>query len=181
VVGETADLNEFLFGSERVVRPVLLDIQRGQCFYCKRDIAPRRGACIPLRDLGPVPCRPRPQFRAGRRPLQQHKRERLPACEHLPAWPERNGKYGSQIADELERRGMVAELAASSMFSRGTMEAPFIQSRSRSNRLQGSQADLAQPHLDRLFARAYAVTLEPCSYFRHGHIMSRAGQFHDLP
>jgi len=38
VLGETADLNEFLFGSERValavVRLVMLDIQRGRCFYC---------------------------------------------------------------------------------------------------------------------------------------------------
>lgn len=41
------------------------------------------------------------------------KRARLPAGEHLAAWTERNAKYGSQIAAELERRGMVAELAAS--------------------------------------------------------------------
>jgi hypothetical protein len=38
LLGEAADLNEFLFRSERaalaVVRPVLLDIQRGRCFYC---------------------------------------------------------------------------------------------------------------------------------------------------
>jgi hypothetical protein len=38
LLGETADLNEFLFGSERnnlaVVRPVLMDIQRGRCLYC---------------------------------------------------------------------------------------------------------------------------------------------------
>ena len=37
------------------------------------------------------------------------KRARLPACEHLGAWSERNAKYGSQIAAELEQRGMVAE------------------------------------------------------------------------
>ena len=45
VVGETADLNEFLFGSERnnlmAVRPMLMDIQRGQCFYCGKGIADR--------------------------------------------------------------------------------------------------------------------------------------------
>jgi hypothetical protein len=42
VLGETADLNEFLFGSERnnlaVVRPVLMDIQHGDCFYCGRGM-----------------------------------------------------------------------------------------------------------------------------------------------
>jgi hypothetical protein len=40
--GETTDLNEFLFGSERnnlaPVRPVLMDLQRGRCFYCGRGI-----------------------------------------------------------------------------------------------------------------------------------------------
>jgi hypothetical protein len=44
VVGEITDLNEFLFGSERaplaVVRPVLLDIQRGRCFYCNGTLQP---------------------------------------------------------------------------------------------------------------------------------------------
>jgi hypothetical protein len=37
VLGESADLNEFLFGSERAVlaavRPLLLDIHHGKCFY----------------------------------------------------------------------------------------------------------------------------------------------------
>jgi hypothetical protein len=38
VLGETTDLNEFLFGSERAslvaVRPVLVDLH-GSCFYCR--------------------------------------------------------------------------------------------------------------------------------------------------
>jgi 5-methylcytosine-specific restriction endonuclease McrA len=38
ILGETTDLSEFLFDSERialaVVRPVLMDLQRGRCFYC---------------------------------------------------------------------------------------------------------------------------------------------------
>ena len=42
-----------------------------------------------------------------------YKRDRLPACDHLAAWVERNGKYGAQLADALEERGVVAELAAS--------------------------------------------------------------------
>jgi 5-methylcytosine-specific restriction endonuclease McrA len=44
VLGETADLNEFLFGSERgalaVVRPVLIEVRRGQCFYCHAPLTP---------------------------------------------------------------------------------------------------------------------------------------------
>jgi hypothetical protein len=38
ILGETADLDEFLFGSERAslaaVRPVLIEVQHGACFYC---------------------------------------------------------------------------------------------------------------------------------------------------
>jgi len=44
IVGEITDLNEFLFGSERaalaVVRPVLLELQRGRCFYCNCTLKP---------------------------------------------------------------------------------------------------------------------------------------------
>lgn len=42
LIGETTDLHEFLFGSERnnlvTVRPVLLDLQHGRCFYCNRGV-----------------------------------------------------------------------------------------------------------------------------------------------
>jgi len=41
------------------------------------------------------------------------KRDRLPACDHLTTWTERNAQFGEQIAKELERRGVVSELAAS--------------------------------------------------------------------
>jgi hypothetical protein len=42
ILGETTDLNEFLFGSERAalatVRPVLVDLQHGGCFYCRMPL-----------------------------------------------------------------------------------------------------------------------------------------------
>jgi hypothetical protein len=41
------------------------------------------------------------------------KRDRLPACEHLAAWTERNARFGAQIRTALEDRGMISELAAS--------------------------------------------------------------------
>jgi hypothetical protein len=117
VIGETADLDEFLFGSERnnlaLVRPVLMDLQRGRCFYCNNVLAPGTGhvdhfiawARYPL-DLGH-------NFVLADNRCNNKKRDRLPACEHLAAWTERNAKYGVQIADEIQRRGVVAELVAS--------------------------------------------------------------------
>src|SRR5215467_10505682 len=41
------------------------------------------------------------------------KRDRLPACEHLAAWTERNARFGEQIGKALEERGIVSQLAAS--------------------------------------------------------------------
>jgi len=41
------------------------------------------------------------------------KRDRLPACEHLAAWTERNVTYGDQLRDTLEHRGVTTDLAAS--------------------------------------------------------------------
>ena len=45
--------------------------------------------------------------------MQYKKRDRLPACEHLAAWTERNAHYGVQLGQELAQRGVVAELTAS--------------------------------------------------------------------
>jgi len=41
------------------------------------------------------------------------KRDRLPACDHLAAWAERNAQFGAEITRELERRGVIAELMSS--------------------------------------------------------------------
>ena len=45
--------------------------------------------------------------------LNCQKRDRPPACDHLATWAERNGKYGAQLGEALERHGIVAKLAAS--------------------------------------------------------------------
>ena len=117
VVGETTDLNEFLFGSERAalaaVRPVLLDIQQGRCFYCHGSL--KAGAThvdhfvawarYPV-DLGH-------NFVLADERCNNKKRDRLPACEHLAAWTERNSRFGLQIGAALEERGLVSELGAS--------------------------------------------------------------------
>jgi hypothetical protein len=46
ILGETSDLNEFLFGSERIslaaIPAVLLDIQGGRCFYCHTPLTPAK-------------------------------------------------------------------------------------------------------------------------------------------
>ena len=117
VLGETTDLNEFLFGSERnnlaVVRPVLMDIQRGRCFYCGGGITGPRAHLDHFIAWSRYPTDLAHNFVLADSRCNNKKRDRLPACEHLSAWTERNATYGSQLADKLEVRGVVAELAAS--------------------------------------------------------------------
>jgi hypothetical protein len=117
LLGETADLNEFLFGSERaalaVVRPVLMDIQNGRCFYCQSPLPPSgthvdhfiAWARYPV-DLGH-------NFVLADSRCNGKKRDRLPACQHLAAWVERNSRFGDQIGEALEERGIISKLDSS--------------------------------------------------------------------
>ena len=126
VLGETADLNEFLFGSERaalaVVRPVLIDIQGGRCFYCRAALNPATTHVdhfIPWSrysvDLGH-------NFVLADSRCNGQKRDRLPACDHLASWAERNQRFGDQIGQALEEREIVSELAASNQVTRWAYE-----------------------------------------------------------
>jgi hypothetical protein len=46
------------------------------------------------------------------------KRDRLPVCDHLAAWAGRNVRFGTVVTSELERRGVIAELASSNRVTR---------------------------------------------------------------
>jgi hypothetical protein len=117
ILGETAELNEFLFGSERAslaaVRPILMELQHGSCFYCGANLKPARTHVDHFIawarytvDLGH-------NFVLADSGCNGKKRDRLPACKHLATWTERNGRYGEQIRAALEERGIVSQLGAS--------------------------------------------------------------------
>jgi hypothetical protein len=122
VLGETADLNEFLFGTERAVlatvAPVLMEVQNGACFYCRSAL--RRGSAevdhfiawarYPV-DLGH-------NFVLADRACNNKKRDRLPAVEHLAAWTLRNERFGNQMTAALAERGTVCEVTASIQVAR---------------------------------------------------------------
>lgn len=46
------------------------------------------------------------------------KRDRLPSCDHLAAWAERNAQFGTAITTELERRSVIAEPASPNRVTR---------------------------------------------------------------
>lgn len=117
IVGEITDLHEFLFGSERaalaVVRPVLLDLQRGRCFYCNGALQPSTTHVDHFVAWARYPVDLGHNFVLADSRCNGTKRDRLPACDHLAAWVERNAKFGDQIRNALEGRGIVCQLVAS--------------------------------------------------------------------
>jgi 5-methylcytosine-specific restriction endonuclease McrA len=105
LLGEATDLREFLFGGERAVlaavRPVLIDLQAGRCFYCGDRLYPERTEVdhfIPwsryAADLGH-------NFVLADSKCNNRKRDRIPAVEHLARWTERNARSGGEIAGAL--------------------------------------------------------------------------------
>jgi hypothetical protein len=120
------DLNQFLFGSERanlaVVRPVLIDMQRGRCFYWNKPLSPSRThvdhfiawARYPI-DLGH-------NFVLADTRCNSQKRDRLPAYVHLAGWTERNTQFGDQIGNAMKERGIIAELTISNRVAQWAYE-----------------------------------------------------------
>jgi len=105
-LGESLDLREFLFGAERnalgAVRPVLMELQHGKCFYCRETVRSDGGhldhfipwAKYPI-DLG------HNSVLADSR-CNSKKRDRMPHLDHLAQWTERNREHGYQIASALK-------------------------------------------------------------------------------
>ncbi len=122
ILGESADLEEFLFGSERAslaaVRPVLLDLQHGKCFYCNASLRPATAEVDHFIAWSRYPVDLGHNFVLADRKCNQHKRDLLPAVSHLANWTERNDRYGGQINAALEEKGIVTQLAASNQVAR---------------------------------------------------------------
>jgi hypothetical protein len=122
ILGTTADLHEFLFGSERnnlsVLVPVLIELQKAQCFYCAKKL--NRGSVhvdhfIPWSrypvDLGH-------NFVLADTGCNTSKGDRIAASEHLERWIERNSTYNSVLKVEFDGRGIIHDLPASLKIAR---------------------------------------------------------------
>jgi hypothetical protein len=90
-----------------------MDIQSGRCFYCRSALTPANTHVDHFVAWARYPVDLGHNFVLADGKCNNQKRDRLPACEHLAAWVERNSGFGGQIADALKERGIIAELAAS--------------------------------------------------------------------
>ena len=116
LVGDAADAEEFLFGSQRQrlreVAPALYELQKGRCFYTGKELArPDQGDVdhfIPFarygRDLG------HNLVLASKR-AKTDKSDYLAAEDHLAAWCERNAQAGSALAAACTAAGISSDLA----------------------------------------------------------------------
>ncbi|HEY6183504.1 MAG TPA: HNH endonuclease signature motif containing protein [Terriglobales bacterium] len=122
VLGETTDLHEFLFGSERVLlnllQPMLRDVQSGRCFYCRKELAPRPSQVDHFVPWTRYPVDLGHNFVLAHDGCNSAKSDRLAAAEHLDAWVERNRLFGKQMSEEFERVKMAYGLSSSVQIAR---------------------------------------------------------------
>ena len=121
VLGEQADLRDFLFGSERAslapLRPILTEVQDGSCFYCEARITgtPDVDHFIPWwrypSDLGH-------NFVLAHAVCNRRKSDHLAAEPHLERWVRRNETFGRAMAAEFDLKRIRHDLTASKRIAR---------------------------------------------------------------
>ena len=115
-LGTTADLSEFLFGSERsnlgVVREILEDVQSGRCFYCEKGMR-NPGHVDHFVPWSKYPVDLGHNFVIAHQSCNSAKADHLAAADYLAAWADRNHQHREQLAAEFRRRGVPHDLPTS--------------------------------------------------------------------
>jgi 5-methylcytosine-specific restriction endonuclease McrA len=108
-LGNLTDLGTFLFGHERasleVYRPILMDVQRGNCMYCRKPL-PKQSQVDHFVPWSRYPTDLGPNFVLAHNACNHAKSDHLAAEDHLAAWAERN----KQNQEELRSRILDAAL-----------------------------------------------------------------------
>lgn len=122
---QTLDLREFLFGAERkalaMVRPVLMDLQGGKCFYCDHTIRGDGGHVDHFIPWAKYPIDLGHNFVLADSLCNGKKRDRMPHVKHLARWTERNRNHGSEIIVAL-RDQLPCDLACTNRIARWAYE-----------------------------------------------------------
>ena len=99
-LGNVTDLGTFLFGQERAnleaYRPILMDVQRGECLYCRKPL-PKQSQVDHFIPWSRYPADLGHNFVLAHQGCNHAKSDYLAAEDHLAAWAERN----RQNQDEL--------------------------------------------------------------------------------
>ncbi len=118
VLGEATDLREFLFGAERAayddLKPALMDLQQGYCFYCHNRI--KKDSQVHLDHFIPWSRYPTDfghNFVIADAGCNSAKTDFLAAEEHLERWALRNQRY----YDDLNRLFKEQNISHNDVFS----------------------------------------------------------------
>jgi 5-methylcytosine-specific restriction endonuclease McrA len=116
VLGSTVDLSAFLFGTERsnlaLYQPLLMEVQRGECFYCggRLQSAMAVDHFIPWSrypvDLGH-------NFVLAHGSCNSSKADHLAAERHLERWLFRNQTLGAELEASFSNRAILHDADAS--------------------------------------------------------------------
>jgi hypothetical protein len=116
LLGNASDLSDFMFGSGRasleVYRPILIEYQRGDCFYCQKSLGDRSEVdhFVPWSrypvDFGH-------NFVLAHGSCNAHKGDRLASVDHLEKWCHRDQAYGDGLAAAFRERNIVHDQTAS--------------------------------------------------------------------
>jgi 5-methylcytosine-specific restriction endonuclease McrA len=120
-LGNVTDLGTFLFGQERasleLYRPILIDVQRGVCLYCQKQLPKQTQVdhFIPwsryAADLGH-------NFVLAHKHCNNAKSDYLAAEKHLAAWSERNRLHREELETRLREAALPSDWSASIQIAR---------------------------------------------------------------
>ena len=117
LLGESADLQEFLFGSERsslaVLVPVLNEIQEGTCFYCSGPLKEQAAHVDHFIPWSRYPVDLGHNFVLAHGGCNGKKSDRLACSGHLDRWVERLERHGDFLASRFEKDGVICDLPSS--------------------------------------------------------------------
>jgi hypothetical protein len=121
-LGSTTDLTEFLFGCERSdvagLRPVLMDLQKGSCFYCPKEVRVGTGHIDHFIPWARYPMDLGHNFVLAHDSCNGAKGMMLAAEEHLASWVERSVRHRDDLSNSCISVNIGADLNASVQIAR---------------------------------------------------------------
>ena len=115
-LGNATDLGTFLFGQERAnleaYRPILIDVQRGECMYCRKPL-PKNSQVDHFVPWSRYPADLGHNFVLAHQGCNRAKSDYLAAEDHLAAWGERNKQHQDELRTRLQEAALPCDLSAS--------------------------------------------------------------------
>lgn len=117
ILGQTVDLAEFLFGSERAVmtalRPILFPLQSGRCFYCGGSLQETKGDLDHFIPWTKYSINLGHNFVLSHSSCNNSKSDFLPGVVHLKNWLTRNEQHATYLSDSFQKQNVLHDQDAS--------------------------------------------------------------------